>query len=168
MFFRAPAFNINRIIVPHPNAFGSLYPEIQTVGSGRISIMAEHNGLPISTFNNRSYNIPQLKLYFGIGMLFATQFYNIIMQSSALSCSGGQMNHAVTAVNIQHGAHGSQTVSGIQVAITVNGVVSTPLRLRITFFSKFNTPAVGLFTIVEFYMAQVVLITTLAMEEFPK
>jgi len=78
------------------------------------------------------------------------------------------MNHAVTAVNIQHGAHGSQTVSGIQVAITVNGVDSTPLRLRITFFSKFNTPAVWLFSVVEFYMAQVVLITTLAMEEFPK
>ena len=56
----------------------------------------------------------------------------------------------------------------IEISIAVNRMVCTPPCLRKTLLTKFNTATLGLFTIIEFDIAKIMLITRLHMNQFSK
>ena len=75
--------------------------------------MAQHDGLTIGTFDDCGHDITQFEFHVGIGMIFPTLFNNILVESSALCRRGGKMDHPVSAINIQHCAYRSKTMSRI-------------------------------------------------------
>ena len=125
--------------------------------------MTQNHCLPIGAFNDGRYYISQLKFHIGIWVVLTAKFYNIIMQPPGLCGGGGDMLKAVPPVNIQHSTHRPHAMGWLQITVAFHGVLGAPLGFAVAIFAKFNTPSVWLFAIVEFYMAQVVLITTLAM-----
>src|ERR1700730_13597541 len=50
----------------------------------------------------------------------------------------------------------------------MNGMISSPLRFRKSFLSKFNSAIVRYFSIVEFHSAQIMLIASLQMDQLTK
>jgi len=128
--------------------------------------MAQNDRLAIGALDDRGNNIAQPKFYRCIGMVRAGLINDIFMEAPGLSRRGGKMDKSVSTVNIQHGAHRTHTVGGIEITVSINGVLCTPFGLAESLFTKFHAVTIGPLTIVELYVAKIVLITALTVQKF--
>ena len=72
------------------------------------------------------------------------------------------MDKPVSPINIQHGAHWTDTVGRVEITISINGVLCPPFGLAESLFSKLHSVAIRSLAVIELYVAKIMLITTLA------
>ena len=90
------------------------------------------------------------------------------MKAAGLRCRGCKINHSISAINVQHGTDRTQSVGGIKITISIYRMLGSPFRFGISFFSKFNATAVGIFSVIEFHMSKIVLVSALAVKQLSK
>ena len=99
-------------------------------------------------------------------MIFAANFYNIIVQSSCFGCIRTQRKETVPAINVDVISNRANAMRWIQITIAIYRMIGSPLGFRKSFVTKLSTNAA--ITISQFYTTQVMLITCLQMHQLTK
>ena len=72
------------------------------------------------------------------------------------------MNKPVSPINIQHSTNWTNTVSRVEITVSINGVLCPPFGLAESLLSLLHPVTIRSLAIIELYVAKIVLITTLA------
>src|SRR5262245_31468862 len=94
-------------------------------------------------------------------MIFAGSFYHILMQSPRFAGKGRKRHATITPVYIDHGGHRSDPMRRVEVAVAVYRMMGTPAGFRECFIAKFRPFSNGFFPVIEFYTAQIMLVSSL-------
>ena len=101
-------------------------------------------------------------------MVLTSIIYDELVQSSALCRHGRKRHKTIAPVDVQTVRHRSDDMRRVDVAIAMHGMVRTPLCLRIggRSHAQLATRLISIVrTIVEFHIAQVMLIATSGMKQ---
>ena len=164
-------FNVNVIAIVHPQTFGSLNAETQRIRTGGIRVMCNDNRLPVCTFDHGGYNIAQVETDFCQRMVFTTIVHDELMQATRLGCHSRQGEETVTTVDIKAVCHRSDSMRRVDIAVTTDRMVRTPLGLCKRIFTHAQLTAFLIsimFSIIEFDIAQIMFVTASRMQQFTK
>src|SRR5689334_7829801 len=80
----ALAFDVDRLVDIHPDAFGALHTETKRIGAWKVRVMLQKDRLIICSPYHGRYYITKFESHFRIGMIFAAHLHDVLVQSAGL------------------------------------------------------------------------------------
>ncbi len=161
----ADAFHIDGATDIHPETLSTLHAEAQRIGTWKVGVMLEKDGLAIGAFDIGGNHVAKRKIDFCAGMIGPSLREDIFVQTAGLAGEGTKRYKPVAPVDIDHHGDGPDAMCGIEVAVAVYGMLRTPMGFGKCFFAKLHTDAGRIFPIIELYTAQVMLIASLYVDD---
>lgn len=127
--------------------------------------MAYDDAFALLGLDNRSDHIAEFEAHLGVGVVFPSDGDDMIVESTCLGGGRCQRYEAISPVDVQIDPYRSDPMRGVKVPVSMYAVQGAPLCFRNRIVAKLDSAPVDLLAIVEFHLAEIVLVATFKVDE---